>query len=229
VDSSLQVEALIHEMRNELAVAKANLEGLLDGKLAPTRDRLQGIIQALTQLDALIDDLRLANPDVAMPSRPLLVNVCELLNQEYNAIYALAKTKNIQVSIHRCNVTSPQCQQFFGDPMRIGQIAKNVLLNAVRYTPKGGTVEVDCSRHDGQLEVRISDTGPGVSKEETEAVFTPGYRGAASSGTPGSGYGLAVVKQLVEEQGGTITVATDGSHGATFTVRLPGAQSPSTT
>jgi two-component system, OmpR family, sensor histidine kinase BaeS len=229
VTSSLQVEALIHEMRNELAVAKANVEGLLDGKLAPTRERLLGIIQALTQLDALIDDLRLATPGAAMPSRASLINVCELLNHEYNAIDAIAKMKNIKVSIHRCSVSSAQCKQFLGDPARIGQITKNVLLNAIRYTPKGGSVEVDCSRHGGQLQVRISDTGPGVSKEEAEAVFTPGYRGTASGGTQGSGYGLAVVKQLVEEQGGTIAVSSDGVHGATFTVCLPGAGNPTTT
>jgi signal transduction histidine kinase len=210
-------------MRNELAVARANLEGLIDGKLQPTHDRLLGIIQALNQLDALIDDLRRTKAEVAMRARPMLVNVCELLTREYAAIDAVANVKNVKLSIHRCAVPSPKCMQFYADPDRIGQIAKNVLLNAIRYTPKGGTVTVDCSHNGDRLQVRISDSGPGLSEEDREKVFRLGYRGTASAGTSGSGYGLAVVKKLVEEQGGTLSIADVSEHGAAFTVSLPGS------
>jgi two-component system sensor histidine kinase BaeS len=220
-----EVDALIHEIRNELAVAKANLEGLVDGKLAPTRERLLGIIQALNQLDALIEDLRVLGPEATMSARPELINVCELLDREYGAVEALARAKNITVSVHRCAAPAPGCMQFYGDPVRIGQIAKNLLLNAIRYTPAGGAVSIDCGHPGDELEIRIADSGPGVKPEERSAVFRSGYRGSASQGKEGSGHGLAIVKQLVEEQGGSVSVGSEDAGGATFTVKLPGTPS----
>ncbi len=219
---SAQVNELIHEMRNELAVAKANLEGLIDGKLAPSRERLLGILQALSQLDSLIEDLRVINPNAQMSLHPILIDVCELLDREYAAIDALARAKDITVSIHRCAVRSERCAQFYGDPARIGQIVKNILLNAVHYTPSGGTVSVDCDHPSDQLEVRISDSGPGIREGEINELFEAGFRGSASAHTDGSGHGLAIVKQIVEAHGGVVTAAAASAHGASFTVRLPG-------
>lgn len=219
---SVEVDALIHEIRNALAIAKANLEGVVDGKFAPTQERLLGIIQALNQLDALIEDLRAQSAEVTMPVRPAVINVCELLKREYSAIEPVARAKSINFSTHLCAVPTASCLQFYGDPTRIGQIVKNVLLNAMRYTPSGGTVTVECSRGGDQLEVRIADDGPGIRAEEMSGVFDSGVRGSASAGTGGSGYGLTVVKQLAEAQGGTVSVSSATSRGATFTVRLPG-------
>jgi two-component system sensor histidine kinase BaeS len=221
-----ELDALVHEMRNSLAIARANLEALVDGKMAPTLDRLNGIIQALTQLDALIDDLYKVAPGASMDAHPALINVCELLNREYASVEAIAKAKDIKVAIRRCKVPAAQCMQFYADPNRVGQITKNILLNAIRYTPEGGTVDVDCSHGGDQLEVSISDSGPGIRAEEADAVFRPGFRGAASEGRPGSGHGLAVVKKLVEEQGGTVSVGSESNGGAKFTVRLPGIPPP---
>ncbi len=218
----LPLHELIHEMRNELAVARANLEGLVDGKLAPTRERLLGIIQALGQLEALVEDMHVFQPAVAMAQRQTQFNVCELLDREFRSMDAVARMRDVTVEIEQCAVPNEECVHFYGDPGRIGQIVKNVLLNAIRYAPRGGTVSVGCSRRADQMEVRIADTGPGLSEEEREKVFEPGYRGAASVGTPGTGYGLAVVKRLVEEQGGSIMASSASPHGAVFTVRLPG-------
>jgi two-component system sensor histidine kinase BaeS len=210
-------------MRNELAVARANLEGLVDGKLAPTRERLLGIIQALSQLDGLIDDVRAIGIEAAMPVHAGHINVCELLKREYGAMDAVALARGVTVSINRCEIPAQECLHFVGDPARIGQIVKNVLLNAIRYTPKGGSVTIDCARQADQLEVRISDSGPGLAQGEGSRVFEPGFRGAASQQTKGSGLGLAVTKQLVEALGGTVTATGSTAGGATFTVRLPGA------
>lgn len=218
---SSQLDEIIHEMRNELAVAKANLEGLIDGKFSPTPERLAGIVQALNQLDHLIDDLRLLGPSVTVDVRPSTINVCELLGLEYAAFEAVARLKNITMSVQGCNTPAAECLTFLGDPSRIGQIIKNVLLNAVRYTPSGGTISVECRRAD-KLEVVIADEGPGIQTEEKDAIFTPGVRGSASHGSDGSGYGLAIVKRLVEAHGGAVDVTSASQHGAVFTVRLPG-------
>ena len=213
---------LVHDMRNELAVVKANLEGLVDGKLEPTPERFASILQAIEQLKSLIsqlDDVDIA-PDIAANMMP--INVCELLDREFTAMQAVAGAKNLTVSIDRCPAPAAECTHFYADPVRVGQIVKNVLINAVRYTPAGGSISVDCHRRADQLEVRISDTGPGISEVERERIFEPGFRGKAAAGIDGSGYGLASVKQLVEAHGGTIAVAAESKGGASFVVRLPG-------
>ena len=213
---------LVHEMRNELAVARANLEGLVDGTLAPTRERLLGIVQALTQLETLIADLNSLESAVAMPLRPENINVCELLDREYRSIEAIARGRGVDVFVNRCPSPAPECMHFYGDATRIGQIVKNVMLNAIRYTPRGGSVSVDCKRRADQLEVRISDSGPGVAEQDTQRIFEPGFRGAVAAGTSGSGFGLALVKEFVEAQGGTVAVSEVVPNGATFAIRLPG-------
>ena len=213
---------LVHEMRNELAIARANLEGLVDGKFAPTRERLLAIIQALAQLEALVEDVRERDTAAGMPARPSLINVCELLEREYRSIEPVFRARGVTVSVRRCPVAGSACTEFYGDGARIGQIVKNVLLNAARYTPRGGSVDVDCTHEGDQLEIRIRDSGPGLGEVESTRIFEPGFRGEASNGTMGSGYGLSVAKQLVEEQGGSIEAASASPHGAVFTVRLPG-------
>jgi signal transduction histidine kinase len=222
VNSASAASEIIHEMRNELTVAKINVEAILDGKLAPTRERLLSIIQALDQLENLIADLHVSAVEGQTLVRPALINVCQLLDREYNALIAVAKEKQVEVTINRCSVPAAECLHFYGDPARIGQIVKNVMLNAIRYTPRGGSVSVDCGRRADQLEVRISDSGPGIAQSEASKIFEPGYRGSAAEGTSGSGYGLAVVKGLVEAQGGTITASEATTGGAAFSVRLPG-------
>ena len=117
------------------------------------------------------------------------------------------------------------CTQFYGDPVRIGQIAKNILLNALRYTPPGGTITIDCLHPGDELQIRIADSGPGVKADEASAIFQSGYRGSAALGKEGSGHGLAIVKQLVEEQGGSVNLSSENASGATFTVKLPGTPS----
>ena len=213
---------LVHDMRNELAVVMANLEGLVDGKLEPTPERFASMLQAIEQLKSLIsqlDDMDVA-PVTAANMMP--INVCDLLDRQFTAMQAVAGAKNLTVSIARCPAPVAQCMHFYADPVRIGQIVKNVLINAVRYTPTGGWISIDCHRRADQLEVLVSDSGPGISEDERKRVFEPGFRGAAAAGTDGSGYGLATVKRLVEAQGGTITVAAEFKGGARFAVRLPG-------
>jgi two-component system sensor histidine kinase BaeS len=217
-----RLSELIHDMRNQLAVARANIEAFIDGKLTPSAERLGSVLQSLDQLEELLKDLRASQGAVEVAVRPTEINVCELLDREYKTVEAVASEKKISFQVFRCPVKAEACVRFVGDPIRIGQIVTNVLLNAVRYTPCGGSIHVDCSRQAGQLEIAISDTGPGVSPEEAERIFEPGFRGSAASGTTGSGFGLAIVKELVEAQGGSVAVSSAAERGARFTVRLPG-------
>ena len=217
---------LIHDIRNRLAIARANIEAFIDGKLKPTQARLGAVLQSLEQLDALIDEFKASDiPDAQ--TKPVEIDVCEVLNREYRAVEAVAAEKRIALSVTRCPAKLEACARFIGDPVRIGQIVSNVLLNAVRYTPSGGRIAVACTHRGDGLELTIADSGPGVSQEERERIFVGGVRGSAAKGRPGSGLGLAIAKEFVEAQGGTIELAPKAAgHGARFIVRLPGAVAP---
>lgn len=214
-------DELIHDIRNRLAVARANVEAFIDGKLEATADRLKIVLQALDQLGALLNDIKAVSNDVP-EVRPAEIDVCELLDREYRAIEPVAAERGITVSVFQCPVPLAACKRFIGDPVRIGQIVSNVLLNAMRYTPRGGVVRVDCMHEADQLQVSITDTGPGIEEKERDKIFLSGVRGSAAQTAAGTGHGLAIAKEFVEAHGGSITVAPDFKKGARFIIRLPG-------
>ena len=211
----------VHDMRNRLAVVRANIEAFIDGKLTPTTERLTALLQSLNQLEGLLHDIN-TSPEPHGVVRLVEIDVCDLLQSEYAAAEAIAAEKGVTLSVFRCPVKLAPCARFIGDPVRIGQIISNVLMNAVRYTPSGGSIRVDCTHQADQLEVSIDDTGPGITESERTTVFARGVRGSAGRAHAGSGLGLAIAKEYVEAQGGSIEIAPSTGRGTRFVVRLPG-------
>jgi signal transduction histidine kinase len=114
------------------------------------------------------------------------------------------------------------------DPSRMGQVLANLLDNALRHTPAGGTVRVSCRRAGGGVEIEVADTGEGIEPAHLPHVFDRFYRAdpARNSSHGGSGIGLTISKALVEAQGGELSAHSDGpGRGASFVIRLP--ESPS--
>ena len=97
----------------------------------------------------------------------------------------------------------------------------NLLTNAIKFSPAGGTVRVGLSVHDRDVDISISDQGPGIDPAQQEVVFAPFHRAPGTARVPGVGLGLAIVKQIVERHGGTVSLVSQRGQGATFTVRLP--------
>jgi CheY-like chemotaxis protein len=118
----------------------------------------------------------------------------------------------------------PRIGPVSGDPDRLQQVVWNLLSNAVKFTPKGGRVQVRLERVNSHIELIVSDTGVGISKEFLPMVFER-FRQADSGSTRktgGLGLGLAIVRHLVEMHGGTVTAESAGvDQGSTFTVKLP--------
>jgi len=217
------MQSTIHEMRNQLAVAVANIEAFIDGKYKVTPERLNGVLQALLEVDVLINDLR---PEAVLESSTTMesVDICGLILSELVAMEATALAAGIELQVDRCSEKHPSCAAFTCDPGQATQIVKTVLLNAIKYTPRGGVVAVDCHHEPGVMALSVSDDGPGVLPEERLSIFRSGVRGSAASNTPGSGMGLAVVKRIVDTHGGTVTVDPSEAGGARFVIRLPGGR-----
>jgi signal transduction histidine kinase len=113
------------------------------------------------------------------------------------------------------------------DRTRLRQILANLLHNALRHTPEGGLIVVDARPLGAQIELSVSDTGPGIPPAERERVFERFFQVERDGRAEvGAGLGLAIVKQLVEAQGGAIRVTSAPGQGTTFHFTLPVAPAP---
>ena len=101
------------------------------------------------------------------------------------------------------------------------QIWINLLNNALKFTPEGGTVTVGCKKTASALEISVADTGVGMDKETQEKIFDKYYQNDTTSLTKGNGIGLSIVRRIVELCGGSIAVESQPGCGSTFTVTLP--------
>jgi two-component system sensor histidine kinase BaeS len=108
------------------------------------------------------------------------------------------------------------------DPQRIREVLINLVSNAVRHTPEGGTVTLAGGRKAGGVVIRVSDSGPGIAEADLPQVFERFHKGPTSAG---SGLGLTIAKALVEAHGGTIGAANHPEGGAVITVVLPSSSS----
>jgi signal transduction histidine kinase len=216
------VRALVHEIRNHLAVAIASVEAFRDGVLEPSPARLTAVLQALGEVEVLLREIPRGPAPDALRVEARTIDVCAVITNEILALEAVAAERGIAYVVKRCGEREAACERFVGDPVRVAEIVNNVVSNAIRYTPPGGRIEIDCRRVDEGLALCVSDDGPGVRNEEIRQIFEIGFRGSASPQTEGSGVGLALVKRFVEEHGGTIEVEAASGAGAQFTVRLPG-------
>ena len=148
------------------------------------------------------------------------VELAPIIEEVVDGLRPVAYSRNIDLQIALEPLNTPVS----GDPDRIQQIIWNLLSNAIKFTPKGGRVEVRLQRIHSQIEITISDTGPGIAPELMLHVFER-FRQADSSSTRshgGLGLGLSIARQLAELHGGTITAHSDGKGlGTIFMVILP--------
>jgi signal transduction histidine kinase len=110
-----------------------------------------------------------------------------------------------------------------GDPEELGRVIDNLVGNAVKYTPAGGTVVVEVARFNGVAEVRVVDTGIGISPQDQAHLFSAFHRSSNpdAQSIPGTGLGLAISRRIIEMHAGDIVVESELGEGSTFTVRLP--------
>jgi two-component system, OmpR family, sensor histidine kinase BaeS len=213
------VADIAHELRTPLTVLKGELEYLQDGLSQPTPQTLHRLAEEVDLLSRLVADLRLvslADTDGLRLER-CNVNLTELTREVMTAFERQAQTvdKHLQFEAESVRLEL--------DPERIRQVLYNLLDNALRHTPEGGTVRCAIRKAEQQILLEISDEGPGIPPTDLERVFERLYRtdAARNRAAGGSGLGLAIVRTLVEAHGGKVRAANRLEGGAVFTVSLP--------
>jgi signal transduction histidine kinase len=218
------VAAVSHDLKSPLAAISGQAQ-LLQRKIeqlnlpdGPTMARrLARIDETTYRMSRLIDDLL----DVSrlQMGRPL-----ELNRQSVDLVaLAQASIQQLQPTTTRHQLlltTSEPTLSGFWDPQRIGRVADNLLLNAVKYSPDGGDIAVSVARDGGWAVMSVRDPGLGIPAADLPRIFERFHRGANVTRKIG-GIGLAGSKQIVEQHGGTIEVDSREGGGSTFTVRLP--------
>jgi two-component system CheB/CheR fusion protein len=215
---------LSHELRTPLSAilvwAKMLRQDLVDeSEWQEGFEVIERSAEAQRQLlDDLLDTSRIATGKVRLERTD--VNVQEVVRTALEVVAPFAKEKNITLKTH----TTDESPEIFADPHRLQQVVANLLNNAVKFTPSGGSVEVRLAKRDAWLELTVSDTGRGIEPDMLSQVFTAFMQADPSSTRQfgGLGLGLAISKELVELHGGTIHAESGGKNqGATFILRLP--------
>jgi two-component system sensor histidine kinase BaeS len=213
------VANVAHELRTPVAVLQANTEALLDGVLAHTPEQTASLHEEVVRLGRMVEDLQtMAAAEAAalqLTRRPCdLAQVAAAAGEHWAASFAAAG-----VSFSRHLEPAP----VLADPGRLHQVITNLLSNALKFTPAGGTVTIS-TREDGASAVlEVEDTGVGIPPDELPRIFDRFWRGQAAAQTSGSGIGLAIAAELVWAHGGTLTAASEPGAGTRMTLTLPRA------
>jgi two-component system, OmpR family, phosphate regulon sensor histidine kinase PhoR len=215
-----------HELRTPLTAIRGYVEALREDPPAEAERRqfLEIIARHADRMERLVKDLlRLARLDAGQETPELVP--CDLnpivqgVISELDSALAARQSKVVAV-------VPEDARTVVSDPAKLHDVLRNLLDNAINYSPAGAEVRVEGRRDAGAVLVEVRDTGPGIPPSDLTRVFERFYRvdKSRSRAPGGTGIGLAIVKHLVELLGGTVTAANRPGGGAVFTVRLPQAE-----
>jgi signal transduction histidine kinase len=206
-----------HELRTPLTAISGHVQALAEGVVGPDDldESLAAVNEEVRRLDRLVGDLldltRLEAHQFRVVSEE--VGLHALLERAAASFREKARTN--EVVFH---TPIDQAPTIITDGDRVLQIVNNLLDNAFRWTPRGGTVQLGCHNSNGIAAISVSDTGRGISSAEKEAVFHPFY---SRRGEGGTGLGLSIARELATALGGRLSVESEPGQGTTFTLSLP--------
>ena len=209
-----------HELRTPLAVIQGNIEALIDGVYPADAEHLAPILDEIQLMERLVEDLRTLT---LVEAGSLLLHreptdLGELLREVTAGFQSRAAAGGVALA-----VTAADVPDLSVDPARVREVVANLLTNAIRHTPSGGSVDVALERQDDHAVVTVRDSGSGMSPEELNRIFDRFYR---SPGSPGSGLGLPIARNLVEAHGGTMTATSEPGRETTIRFTLPLDRAP---
>jgi len=211
------VSDVAHEIRTPVTVLQAECESMLDGVTKPTPARISSLHDEVLRLGKLVEDLEALSYAEAAGLRLERHKVD--LAEVARAAADLHQSQFAAAEIELETRLAPASVQ--GDEARLAQVVRNLLVNALKFTPAGGRVELVVEQARGEARLAVKDSGSGIPEHEQAHVFERFWRGAGARGTEGSGVGLAVVSELVRAHGGRVEVESRLGEGSTFTVLIP--------
>jgi two-component system sensor histidine kinase BaeS len=211
-----------HELRNPLATVQSYIEAIADGVLPADEENWGAIRAETTRLNRLVDDLQhVARAEAhQLDIHRTVIELESLVSEAVRAAHPGYATKGVALRA----AVPPEAPDIYADRERLSEVLANLLANALRHTPRGGSVNVSVRDEDEFVEIAITDTGEGIDAEHLDRVFERFYRvdPARSRASGGAGIGLAIVRAILEAHGGSVCVTSEGiGRGTTFTVRLP--------
>ncbi|HEX8348285.1 MAG TPA: HAMP domain-containing sensor histidine kinase [Actinoplanes sp.] len=216
------VADVAHELRTPLSTVRSYLEGLIDGILPAGPELFVSLHDEALLQQRIVDDLQdLAQAEAgALTYRKVRLNAGELLESCRTAVGAQADKAGVVVDVQVTDHVD-----VLADADRLRQVVGNLVGNALRYTPAGGTITLRCAASGAVAVIEVTDTGCGIAPDDLPHVFDRFWRADASRGrtSGGSGLGLAIALQIVTDHGGHLSVRSRPGYGTTFTVRLPAA------
>ncbi|MBI3359706.1 MAG: HAMP domain-containing protein [Chloroflexi bacterium] len=212
---------IAHELRTPLTVIQGNLEALMDGVYDLTPENVAAVHRQTVVLSRLVADLR----DLALADAGQLrlerqpISLSNVMAEVSEGLEAKAREKGVTLKIEAPGALPPVA----ADEQRITQVLFNLLSNALRHTPAGGTITTSAEQRDGRVLISVRDTGTGIAPEDLPHVFDRFYRADRSRAraTGGSGLGLTIAKQIVEAHEGQIWAQSWLGAGSTFAFSLP--------
>ncbi|GGK99075.1 sensor histidine kinase [Deinococcus radiotolerans] len=205
-----------HELRTPLAALRGYSEALLDGVLppaavAPAVEREVRFLERLAQDLSLVSRAEAGHVELDLRNVP----VQDLLDAARDRFAEAFAARGVDLRVAR------SASWVRADPERAGQVLANLLHNAARHTPPGGTVRLDVLVGDAQVALTVHDAGPGIAPEHLERIFERFYRvNEARTRGEGSGVGLTIARALAQRMGGSLNV-TSSAAGSVFTFTLP--------
>lgn len=216
---------IAHELRNPLAVQRANLEAMQDGLYPLSSHALEPVLEQNLFLTRLVEDLRmLALADAGELKLERIETDLDLLVEQIVERYKPQSTAhNIDLAFIKNRAPVKSCPVRV-DPVRIEQILGNLISNALRHTPDGGYVRLKLGISSGEVRIEVQDSGAGIPKDSLDQIFERFYRAdhSRSRSEGGTGLGLAIARKLAEAHGGSLKASNHPNGGALFTLSLPG-------
>lgn len=226
----LELLAVIsHELATPLTVARGNVAAIrrfLSDNHQLSHEVSTRAIDAEVAIERLLnlrEELVAASRNQPRPLELAPLNVVSAVNRAVKWAEPTAAEKGLELN---CQLPDSPCY-VVGDPDAMQSIFGNLLSNAIRYTPPGGSVSLEIARHPGQVLVHITDTGIGMSQEAKDRLFQRFYRApeAKQVAAWGLGLGLAIANELCQSLGASISVESEPGKGSTFTVTFPQPES----
>jgi two-component system sensor histidine kinase BaeS len=197
-------------------VMRGNLEALLDGVYPADREHLAPLLEEAHLMERLIEDLRTLSLGEAGALRwhreP--TNLAALLHDVVAGVRAQAEAQGVVVEV----LAADDLPVVDLDPARIRAVVTNLVVNALRYTSRGGRVTVSAKREAALVSVEVADSGRGIEPDVLPRIFE---RFTHAADSPGSGLGLPIARKLVEAHGGEISATSEVGHGTQLRFTLP--------